>query len=58
MVHNSNGKKNNLNNFEEQGVISYALSKLINLFFTKWEYKLNVLYPDRDRRRNMLPNRL
>ena len=25
--------KNNLNNFEEQGVISYALSKLINLFF-------------------------
>ena len=33
MVHNSNGKKNNLNNFEEQGVISYALSKLINLFF-------------------------
>ena len=53
--------KNNLNNFEEQGVISYALSKLINLFFhhyTKWEYKLNALYPDRDRRRNMLPNRL
>ena len=33
MVHNSNGKKNNLNNFEEQGVIFYALSKLINLFF-------------------------
>lgn len=25
MVHNSNGKKNNLNNFEKQGVISYAL---------------------------------